>query len=358
MFPYWIVTAFVVGAVWLSDKVLSRSPHRVATTDKPRLFGVFDLLGVGVLVWFAGWRYMVGTDFPAYLAHFVLKIAPEDVPGTLRVTDHEIGFTMLELLCRSAFESEFAIFWVSAALAVVPTYLVALRTSRAPAFSILLFILLGYYTSGFNTMRQGIAVGIVFCATQVSKGSIGWAIGLVALAGTFHTSAWLAGALLLLLLRASLGLKHLVVGLMASAVLGGALIQTGWATALASLLNERYEGYIGAEAGGLGTLLNIAFRVVLIVVLAWAGAFKSDRYRTPLVVGLFGTAFMLLGLSTVAITRLDQYFSIVLIVAIPNALAEVRAAWWKWGVVAAASVAYFVATLHSFGDLIPYQLQP
>lgn len=352
---YWAVGGLAWLMAWLSDAYV-RTTH-VRRGHESR-WSLFDLGAIGVLVAFSALRLDVGTDFRAYLAHYVLKINPDSLSATLAQTDHELGFTMVEFVTRRLFDSPYAIFWTTAALTVVPAYVAIKRLSTRPHFSVALYILLGYYTLPMNIVRQGVAVSLVFLAYSFVRKSMAVSVLLVAVAGTMHTSAFIMGALVLILAWRAPSLRTTSVALIVAAVVGSAFVQLGWVAEIAGRLSLRYEDYLQLNDAGVGTRLTIVFRVALLLYLAAVGAGRADAdAKRLLVIAALGTILLFFGTANAAITRLDTYFGIFLVVAIPNVLRSIGSRWPVYmGVVVMASV-YFVFDLSYFGGLLPYQTQ-
>jgi hypothetical protein len=71
---------------------------------------------------------------------------------------------------------------------------------------------------------------------------------------------------------------------------------------------------------------------------------------TYAVMGLF---FLIVGLNSVVLARMELYFGVFLVLLIPNRIAERRCYVAKSGVLALATV-YFALYIQHFSTLVPY----
>ena len=81
---------------------------------------------------------------------------------------------------------------------------------------------------------------------------------------------------------------------------------------------------------------------------------EIDRY---IVLSMMGVCLLVLGTQAEVISRLELYFGIYLVVALPGILGEIprRSRVLVVSAVVVAALAFYVGYLSQFGDLIPYQ---
>ena len=113
--------------------------------------------------------------------------------------------------------------------------------------------------------------------------------------------------------------------------------------------------YLQGQQSGIGTYLYLLSRVLLVALLLTTGPQDGeiDRYIT---LSMVGVCLLLLGTQAEAIGRLELYFGIYLVVALPRAAREIPPG--EPPVVSARSLlgalAFYLAYLSQFGDLVPY----
>ena len=97
----------------------------------------------------------------------------------------EVGYTTLSIAVRSLTDFPYAIFWATSILTVIPMYIAIKRSSLDLPFSVAIYMLLAFYVSPFNLVRQGIAIALIFLAhTFFEKNRVLYFV-LSALAGLF-----------------------------------------------------------------------------------------------------------------------------------------------------------------------------
>lgn len=316
---------------------------------------VFILAG---LIVFAALRWHVGRDFGLYESQFT-RLQPGDWAGwqeQIAAAPSEVGYTLLSLAIRQYSETIEPLLWATSILTIVPIYMALKKQSRDITTSLVLYILLAFFAAPFNIIRQGIAIGLNFYAhTFIDKNKKAFII-LNALAACFHVTALFAAVIQFLLYRKGLSPKWWIV------LMGGAFASMAALQAFPTLteglafFNERYEAYVEEESGaGLGTYLLIAAHLGLTVYgLALGRTPNSRRYALYAVAG---SAFLIIGTQAVVIGRMDYYFSIFMLLLIPNQIADRRDRVIHKAVLYAAGSFILAQYLANWGDLIPYQTQ-
>lgn len=314
---------------------------------------VFDLLPLGLLITFAGSRYLVGTDYKLYAAIFD-QARPDFASWTLDASPHEYGFTLLTLAVKSFTEDPQWLFAACSAITVTLVYATVKRDSINPALSILLYVLLALYVSPFNIVRQGLAAAILFWASAyLPDRRMRWIL-LVVLAGSMHTTAYFAAAIQLLARKWRPTVMRLGLLVVAALGLGATILSSGRVNDLLGSANDRYQAYAaGTDAGGLGTYL-VASALALLVIYV----IKSPANAAPTVwlsYAAMAPIFAFLGASADVLGRMQGYFALFLILLLPDRLSVGRhRAGMTLGLVAAAAI-YLGFYLQNFGDLLPYR---
>lgn len=329
----------------------------VKATEQPELkfdrrWTLFDYFAVVVLIAFSALRFEVGTDYLMYANRFA-ALNPGSWSEQLAVSPQEIGYTILSLALRSVTESPNLIFWVMSVLTVLPVYVTIKKQSLDPTMSLLLYVLLAFFVSPFNIMRQGVAISLSFWAsTFLNKNKLAF-VAMNALAATFHSSALIVAAIQFLVRNAkpTKG-KAVLIGVLAVAAAAG-FHQLPFLTALLNNLNDRYEAYLGATAAGIGTYLVIASRAALLAFAMKIG--QSELARQYGMYVLVGIAFLIIGTQSIAVNRMELYFGIFLILLIPNQLHGHKNAFTYKVLLYAFGGLYFAQYLSNWGNLIPYK---
>ncbi|WP_158253300.1 EpsG family protein [Cryobacterium sp. N19] len=366
MLAYYLLTV-VLGILSTASRFIDnslvksrRQPAIALLTRQVSLkWNPFDFLVVSVLVAFSALRFEVGTDYAAYASTFS-RIQPQYWQETLAHSPQEFGYTVMTLALKLVSESPRLLFWVTSILTVVPIYVTIKKKSLDPTLSILLYVLLAFYVAPFNVIRQGMAIGLNFWAsTFLEKNKIAFcAINFVA--SLFHVSALLIAVIQLLIHRWRPGIRGLSVLLVLGIASAGLVTNVSALSDLVTLLNPRYESYLLENATGIGTFLVIAAKLALLSIAVYL---TLGSNRSPYITYVaFGVVFLFLGTQALVLARIEGYFSIFLILLLPNALMEGHLAPKVRGVVEVlllvmASV-YFAVYLQNYGDLIPYKTIP
>lgn len=363
MLPYYILTGVVVILSCLSEIVRKhftderrREAAKWGLSEKRQhAWTPIDILVVGALVIFAALRYQVGTDYDMYIRRFE-QINTSDWQEQIDASPQELGYTVLSLALRTISDSPFTIFWVMSALTVIPICITIKKKSANVPLALALFIMLAFFVSPFNVMRQGVAVALNFWASTFLDKNKTMFVLLNFLASLFHTSVLIVAVVQLLARNWRPTAARILVLLAATAVAAVALSQVSIIGEWLALLNPRYETYVTEEGAGLGTYLLIALYLALLIFSRMIAPLGSNaRYFTFV---LLGAAFLMMGTQAVVLSRMEMYLSIFLILLIPNQIAK-QETWERRALsialVSSAAAIFFAFYLANWGDLIPYQ---
>lgn len=332
---------------------------------------VFDFILVAVLVGFSALRYYVGTDYGMYVRVFSALQPTTDWFFQLERSTQEFGYTLLSLLIKSQGGSAAAVFWVTSILTIVPVVVMLKTRSRDLPFSVLLFILLAYFVSPFNIVRQGVAVALTFWASSFIGRNRFWFVALNVIAAMFHSSAIVAALIQLLFRHWRPTIRSAAVLLVTTAVAAGALFAVPALGSVVALINPRYETYLSAEpSAGVGTYLVVAAKLALIAYCLWLNQKIETDGQTgaePRVLGRYcadgqalayaviGGVFLILGTQSVVAARMEYYFTIFLIILVPNLLSKLPKAGVPRVIISVGAAGYFALYLLNFSDLLPYE---
>lgn len=314
----------------------------------------YDLLALSMLVAFAGSRVGVGTDYDLYV-YFWGETSPDDRAATLRSTDQDVGFAWLQLILKGATADPQTLFWVTAALTVIPVFWVLKDRSRAPALAVWLYVALGSYLLPLNVIRQGLAATILLVAAVYFLDRRRWVYVLLALvASSIHASAIPVAVILYLARNWRPRPRTAALVISAGAVLAGVIVDMQIFRDIATAINPRYSSYVVTDRTGIGTYLTITAKGVL-VAICYGHANRLDLFdRRYLLYATIGIATLVVGTQSLVLTRLDIYFSIFLVLALPNALKGSRNSVLQLAVVLGTAT-YMAVFLANYAGLLGYE---
>ncbi|WP_156913933.1 EpsG family protein [Brevibacterium album] len=355
--------------VYLLSALAALVGGRVGSVPGLRL--LWWVLPTGVLVLLAAGRgEEVGTDTSMY-HRFFREVAPNSLADSLERIPQEAGYVTLMYVVRQ-FTGDFQVFLLLCSLlTVVPVLMAIRRASSMPVLSLFLYIALSYYLLSFNGIRQSIAVSLVLLAETHRRSSrLTWLL-LHLLALSFHISVLPVFLLILAARWQSARPGRLLALVLGASAMGAALFGVPVVGRVLSLLNSRYDEYLSTEEGaGLGTVLVLAVHVVIAVWLILsirAAQARAEEDRAPYsetllreftAIYLLSCGILVLATSNWVVGRLEPYFGIFAILALPHALTAARprhALGLLAALVLAASV-HFAFHTSRYNELLPYEL--
>ena len=356
MIPYLsiaIVTPLVTAMGKLLPGTVSRAselPLRQRPTWNP-----FDILAILILVIASGIRNNVGTDFGLYSSIFS-RHTRLGLNDAMHESPQEAGYTLFSWVMAQISDSPTLLLTLSAALTVIPFYAGIKYFSPNPAFSVLLYILLGFYLAPLNIVRQGIALGLNFYSLRYLEANKGKFIAINLIAASFHVSVIPACALQLICRKIPATWRLLFVVAAISVLLVVALSVSGWLQGMVGALNPRYETYLpsatGGEGGGLGTYLLLFSRVLVAAYslsLPVPTRLRHFQFLLFLAIPLQASA-----LAAPPVARIELYFSALAVIMLPAQIQMVANKSFHWAVILVISITYFFIYLLFFGGLVPY----
>lgn len=360
MLPYYVLTGIVVVFSCLGEIVrvhftklrVSEAAARGWPEPKRRVWTPLDIPVVALLVAFAAMRYEVGTDYTMY-ANIFEKINTSDWQEQIDLSLQEAGYTFIQLVLRSVSDSPYSIFWVMSTLTVVPIYITIKKKSQNVPLALTLFILLAFFVSPFNVMRQGAAVALNFWASTFLDKNKKVFILLNLLASTLHASVLIVAVVQLIVRNWRPSVTSIGVMLSGAIIVTLGLSQFTTVLGWLEFLNPRYDGYVAAETAGVGTYLLIAvYMALLIFSRAVAPLGDSNRY---FIFVLLGVAFLIVGTQSVVLSRMEMYLSIFLILLVPNQIEKQQKKMYSILAVTSAAAVFFAFYVSNWGHLTPYQ---
>lgn len=319
------------------------------------------VLPLGLLVVMSGGRFGIGTDFFLYQGFFD-RVGSMSFSDALQVIPQEYGFVLVTWLVRRITEDSHAYFMIVALLTIVPVMIAIRKASPAPALSVFLYVALGFYPRSFNTVRQSLAVSLVFLA-EVYRYDRKWLwLVLSCIAPFIHVSALIVVLGMFPLSRLRITPARFLSLLVVSLVVGITVFRLDVLQNFLTGLNSRYEGYVDSSSGGgIGTVLRLIVVSALVMLCIAYGQRRGTgearvghrelRYTTYFSLSPILLAF---GLANVQIVRIEEYVGIFGILAIPWALQGSRQRSALVVIVSVVAFVYLGAYVTNYGGVVPY----
>ncbi len=318
--------------------------------------GFYTFWGICIiLIFLAGFRYYVGTDFEAY----------KNLYGALRgghsVGNHfEFGYVCFMWIVASTFSPYIVFFCLASAAIVLPVAVTVKRESKNPIFSLTLFVLLYFFFASMNIMRQYMAAAIVFWAANkyISEKKLVKYCVAVAVAALFHTSACLC-VLLYAVNWIKFTKKNILIILIVSGVF---VVFAKPITALVLRALPQYATYIDASAGSAYSDLIMQLMTFL-GLLYYYGRKESDQFAINrnlfYCCAIFSAVMSLLAGINIMFARMGTYFYLESVLSIPYVISCSRTKKWRnvvffafLGLGTAICIRYL---LHNNGGVVPYR---
>lgn len=186
----------IIAILAVKEVIFYREDNCFSTLNgrlKFKLPIVYFVLGVVLYIILAN-RKFTGTDTYVYYRIFNFTSLQNDV---------EKGFTFLIHIVQQANGDFFQFEKLVSFLTLIPIFFVIYKVSPYPIYSLLIFFSTGSYFGMFNTMRQGLAIGLTFTAMTLllffkSTSHMKIVVGLMLIffATYFHTTAILVSVIL------------------------------------------------------------------------------------------------------------------------------------------------------------------
>ncbi|NNH34595.1 EpsG family protein [Acinetobacter sp. NIPH 2377] len=297
-------------------------------------------------------NYSVGTDTSNYVSFFISGI---DYKYYIYDPNVELGYQFLVYNILK-FTHNYALYLLTVSIIVVSLMLYSIRKySKNYILSIYIYITFGFYTFLFNTLRQAIALAILFYGVKyfLEKKLIKYLI-IVFIASLFHVSAWIMIPFYFLVhSKIKLEVKAIST-FISSGILSGMVIQ------YMSASNQRYEQYT-QESEHSGGYLFLLFYMVIAVFLYVFGKnlrLKNKDYNLLEQLYICGLVCVLpiafLGTDPSGPQRVLYNFSVYLIFLIPMLLREQFNKLVYISIFYTLAFIYFMMITYSLYGIYPY----
>lgn len=330
---------------------------------------IFCTLGLLIPIIIGGFRYGVGTDYFNYINIFSEHVKK----GFVDIDGIEVGYTILE-----QFSSLFApydtrmLFAITTALTIIFFYAGLVRFKPQYPGLVTFLYLMTLLPMSFNTIRQGIAVSIVFLALSYAKDKrtipfVVWCV----IASLFHISALLVipfyfiiriGMLKNNQSPRSLGSRYIIrLVVMISITIAITINALNLALSIPGFDKYELYAYINEDGANLMFYCKLALLAVIFILSKYIVLRDNVQYNTFIMSGTIMEIVLLsMGFVSPFIKRQALYFSLLYIILLTLAVRinsnKVRQAL-LYSVIACYAIGFFVVSYFILGqaDIIPYK---
>ena len=322
-----------------------------ATSDYD--FGRFAPILIGALLsTLAAVRYDVGSDYSLYVDLFA-RINPDSLLESTQSNPQSYTYAVLQFLIRQFTSQPMYLLGLSAAIPLLTTFWAFKRLNLQLSSAVYVYYFLGFYALSLNAVRQSISVGILFLAITYKEKSKPRFYTLAFLAGTFHSSAFIA--LLIYLVISNLSFNKRNVTLLTITVLAiGVFTNLDIVKQFLSVFGPRYETHLNSEPASTGTWMNISIKMFIFLLILYFIGNKGENNKINMYL-YFGILVLALALTANVIGRLEPYFSIFFTVAISKMPTDSNGASICRKVIFLLLFVYFGFYVTFYNEVVPYQ---
>lgn len=261
----------------------------------------------------------VGIDLPNYFYFF--DKCNENSWLTIFSYRYEPGFIIYTKIIANIFNNKQLFLCITAFLSLIGPFYIIKRYSKNYFLSIFLYITFQFYTYDFYLLRQIIAISIImFSLKFVEERSLIKFLLTIALATCFHTSACIFVIIYWIAKIKMDNRKILIVSIMMFfiAIFGNFIIEI-----VLKFFYQHYAKSAGEEGGYF-------YFIIIMLVFIFATLFKKDFFNSDknnliwyniLIIALL---VQLLAIMKPIINRLTIYYSISLIIVLPNVINVIK----------------------------------
>lgn len=338
MLPYIIILFFVVSVVYFEAEYLGRK-----AIIFPSIF----------LILFSSIRsYTVGTDSISYTEAYRFEYNPYYYGFNSNI---EYGYQFFDYFILNFSYNYFWLFLLTSIL-IVPLYMVTIKKlSINYYYSVFIYITFGFYTFLFNTVRQAIALAILFYGIKffLEKKLIKY-LAVVLIASLFHISAWVMIPFYFIVhFKFKVEIKAILT-FISSAILSSIVIQ------YMSASNQRYEQYTQESENSGGYLLLLFYVIIAAFLYIFGRTLRVNNKTYSLLEQLYFCGLMfvipiaLLGTDPSGPQRVLYNFSVYLILLIPMVLRDQFNKSIYIGLFYILAFIYFMMITYSLYGIYPY----
>ena len=304
-------------SIFLASAVLMR----IGQKRKNRLFLLISLL-IPILA--SGLRYNVGTDFKNYENIYNGIVPNLDLKGYMTYGPTELGIYFISNIGIALNLDSWFMFTAFSALTILPIYYgIKNFNLKYPSTAYLLYLLVIFPVS-FNAVRQLAAMSMVFLSVSLlyKRKNIAAIIPFIA-AVLVHKSSLILlvflPTILMFIYKTNFKFREIfsmfIVG--TAILLGGSAI---FSTFMQSSIFSDYSQYSSTSNAAAGSMLMLKFIIFSVfLTLIIMGKFHKLAYsRLFIVMSFLEITMLVIGLSSVDISRFAMYFSVFSLLFIPS----------------------------------------
>jgi membrane protein len=304
-------------SIFLASAVLMR----IGQKRKNRLFLLISLL-IPILA--SGLRYNVGTDFKNYENIYNGIVPNLDLKGYMTYGPTELGIYFVSNIGLALNLDSWFMFTVFSALTILPIYYgIKNFNLKHPSTAYLLYLLVIFPVS-FNAVRQLAAMSMVFLSVSLlyKRKNIAAIVPFI-VATLMHKSSLILAIFLPIILLFIHKTTFKFREIFSMFVIGVVVLLSGsvvFSTFMQSSILSDYSQYASTSNAAAGSILILKI-VIFSVFLAFTimGKLQKLEYsRLFVVMSFLEIAMLVIGLSSVDISRFAMYFSVFSLLLIPS----------------------------------------
>ena len=241
-------------------------------------------------------------------------------------SSREWGYKLIQIFIKKLGLGFQGVLIFEAFIYVVPVAYVIYKYSKNPYISFFLFLSMGYFLFGMTAIRQSIAMGMLMIAFEMAvRNKKLWFVLITLLASTVHTTA-LVFLPVIVLSKIPLRKRYVLL-----AIFAGVLMSIYKQPIQQFMVELAHNPYENMETGGNGMYLFL----ISVVILDLISGNKTNRYwdNASLITYMMISAVIVYPVLQFnpAVFRLHYYYSIMMVIYIPNVLKKYRNVWLRWG---------------------------
>ena len=304
-------------SIFLASAVLMR----IGQKRKNRLFLLISLL---IPIMASGLRYNVGTDFKNYENIYNGIVPNLDLKGYMTYGPTELGIYFVSNIGLALNLDSWFMFTVFSALTILSIYYgIKNFNLKHPSTAYLLYLLVIFPVS-FNAVRQLAAMSMVFLSVSLlyKRKNIAAIVPFI-VATLMHKSSLILAIFLPIILLFIHKTTFKFREIFSMFVIGVVVLLSGsvvFSTFMQSSILSDYSQYASTSNAAAGSILILKI-VIFSVFLAFTimGKLQKLEYsRLFVVMSFLEIAMLVIGLSSVDISRFAMYFSVFSLLLIPS----------------------------------------
>lgn len=322
----------------------------------------------GIYVFFIGtWLFLisalrdksVGSDFSGYLRMFTLygNTPWRDLIDIAKKSDIEIGYVAFNKIIYMISDNPRVLACIIAFILIFVFSREIKRNSNNPAFSYFLFVTMGMLGRSFNVMRQQIAVALALLAYPYIKEKK-FIKFLIIILIAFHVHMSVVIVLpMYFIMQTKINYKvyfAFLVSCILCITIGDRLLSL---FIYQERYIERYTTFTGERNGAVGECIIFSAFIILISII-W-GNHKTGEMKFYMHFAMFCLLISCLTFVQPIIDRMEAYFDLVMIYAIPNTVSRVEKLSTRYFIicsVCAVTLFYYLCIICRAdpGEVVPY----